>query len=240
MSRSLDRRDEADRRLDALDLAVAAAEDPLQHAAVLAEAGPQELAVVVLAEPVDVEDLRQLRGVGLRADREPVREVVAPCCSRRTAASRTGRSAARRPCRRRRRSSRSTSSRRGTRRAPSRTPRGRAARPSRGGRRRGTRRSARRPGPPTRRRSPGPATPGTVKRAFGCAAGVSTVGRPVVAVPVDQVRGRLLRHALPPDVAVVGERDVGEDRVRARSRPSRSGWSPRRCPARRRRSRPRG
>ena len=33
---------------------------------------------------------------------------------------------------------------------------------------------------------------GVVKRAFGCAEGVSDVGRPVVAVPVDQVRGRLL------------------------------------------------
>ena len=49
------------------------------------------------------------------------------------------------------------------------------------------------------------------------------VRRPVVAVPVDQVRGRLLGHALPPDVAVVGQRAVGEDRVLARSRPSRSG-----------------
>ena len=48
-----------------LALAVAAAEDPLEHARVLAEPGPQELAVVVLAEPVDVEDLRQLRAVAL-------------------------------------------------------------------------------------------------------------------------------------------------------------------------------
>ena len=54
-----------------------ALEDPLEHAAVLAVAGPEELAVGVLAEPVDVEDLRQLRRVGRLADRQPVREVVA-------------------------------------------------------------------------------------------------------------------------------------------------------------------
>ena len=69
-------RHQADRRLDRLALAVAAAEDPLEHAAVLAEAGPEELAVVVLAEPVDEEDPRQLRRVASRADLQPVAEVV--------------------------------------------------------------------------------------------------------------------------------------------------------------------
>jgi hypothetical protein len=39
------------------------------------------------------------------------------------------------------------------------------------------------------------------------------VRRPVVALPVDRVRRRLAVHALPPDVAVIRERDVGEDRV---------------------------
>jgi hypothetical protein len=33
--------------------------------------------------------------------------------------------------------------------------------------------------------------------------------------PVDQVRGRLLGHALPPDIAVVGQRHVGEDSIAA-------------------------
>ena len=167
---------DADRGLDGLRLAVAAAEDPLEHAAVLAEPGPDELAVVVLAEPVDVEDLRQLVGVALRRRSRASARSSRPCRSRRTAASRTGRSGAGRPCRRRRRSSPRTSSRRGRRRAPSRTPRGRAARRWRGGRRRGRRRSARRPGPPTRRRSTGTARPATVKRAFGCAAGASESG----------------------------------------------------------------
>ena len=58
-------------------LAAAAAEDPREHAAVLAVARPEELAVGVLAEPVDVEELRQLRLVGRFADAQPVREVVA-------------------------------------------------------------------------------------------------------------------------------------------------------------------
>jgi hypothetical protein len=39
------------------------------------------------------------------------------------------------------------------------------------------------------------------------------VRRPVVALPVDRVRRRLAVHAFPPDVAVIGERNVGEDRV---------------------------
>ena len=36
--------------------------------------------------------------------------------------------------------------------------------------------------------------------------------RPVVTLPVDRVGGRWA-HAFPPDVAVVGQRDVGEDGV---------------------------
>src|SRR3954451_12988531 len=65
------------RRLDRLQFAVAAAEDPLEHAAVLAEPRPQELAVLALAEPVHAQDLRQLRPVVLLADLHPVAEVVA-------------------------------------------------------------------------------------------------------------------------------------------------------------------
>src|ERR1044072_2122038 len=53
-------RQQPDRGLDRLAFALAAAEDPLEHAAVLAEAGPEELAVGVFAEPVDVEDTRQV------------------------------------------------------------------------------------------------------------------------------------------------------------------------------------
>src|SRR5438270_3004374 len=52
-----------------------AGEHPRQHARVLAEARPQEAAVLVLAEPVDVEDLRQLRA-GRAPDLQPVGEVV--------------------------------------------------------------------------------------------------------------------------------------------------------------------
>ena len=54
-----DGRDHADRGLAACAVARAAGEHPREHARVLAVAGPQEAAVLVLAEPVDVEDLRQ-------------------------------------------------------------------------------------------------------------------------------------------------------------------------------------
>ena len=37
--------------------------------------------------------------------------------------------------------------------------------------------------------------------------------RPVLALPVNQVRGWLVAHAFPPDVAVIGQRHVGEDGV---------------------------
>ena len=70
------RRHAPDRRVGRLDRVVAAPEHPLEHARVLAEAGPQQAAVLgVLAEPVDVEDLRQHRAVAA-ADLEPVAEVV--------------------------------------------------------------------------------------------------------------------------------------------------------------------
>ena len=49
------------------------------------------------------------------------------------------------------------------------------------------------------------------------AAGLAVFGRPVLALPVDQVRGQLaavvLFHAFPPHVAIVGQCDVGEDDV---------------------------
>ncbi len=41
------------------------------------------------------------------------------------------------------------------------------------------------------------------------------LGCPVLAAPVGQVGGRCVGHALPPHVAVVGERGVGEDAVAA-------------------------
>ncbi|CVN70124.1 Uncharacterised protein [Streptococcus pneumoniae] len=54
----------------------------------------------------------------------------------------------------------------------------------------------------------GRAEPGV--RVGGRGAGL---GRPVVAAPVGEVLGDLVRHALPPHAAVVGEGDVGEDGV---------------------------
>ena len=74
-------------------VAVDPLDDPLEHPAVLAEAGPQERAVVALAEPVDPEQLRAAcRRRWPRRSRASGRS-SRPCCSRRTAAWRRGRSA---------------------------------------------------------------------------------------------------------------------------------------------------
>ena len=61
----------------AVGLVLDALDGPLQHAAVLAEARPQEPAVVAAAEPVDEEHRRHLGLVGVLADVDPVLEVVA-------------------------------------------------------------------------------------------------------------------------------------------------------------------
>ena len=70
-------REVTDSRLGGLNLAVDTVADPLENAAVVAEAGPHEAAVVALAEPVHEVDLRKLRRVGARAlHLQPVLEVV--------------------------------------------------------------------------------------------------------------------------------------------------------------------
>src|SRR5207245_9831639 len=69
-------REPADGRVYGVRLAVASLKDPLQHAVILVIARPQELAVFVLAEPVHVINLRQLGWLELRADLEPVCEVI--------------------------------------------------------------------------------------------------------------------------------------------------------------------
>ena len=66
-----------DRRLDRRRGALDPFDRPLQHPDVLAEARPQEPAVLVPAEPVHVEDPRQLGRVRALAHRDPVPEVVA-------------------------------------------------------------------------------------------------------------------------------------------------------------------
>ena len=65
---------EADRRFDRVHIAVATGNDPLQNAQVLAKARPQKLTFGILAEPVDVEYLRQVFEVF--AKREPMCPVV--------------------------------------------------------------------------------------------------------------------------------------------------------------------
>ena len=90
----------ADGGLDGLGIAGDPLEHPLQDPAVLAVARPEEAAVLVAAEPVDEEDLRQLAGVGLGRRWPASGRSSRPCCSRRRAAWPSGRSAG---CRRHRR-----------------------------------------------------------------------------------------------------------------------------------------
>src|SRR5690606_24273960 len=53
---------EADRRFARTHASLAAIDDPLQNTQVVAESRPEELAVRILPEPVDVKDRRQLVG----------------------------------------------------------------------------------------------------------------------------------------------------------------------------------
>ena len=202
--------------------------------------GPQEVAVGALAEPVDVEDARQLAASWLAPDRAASRRSSRPCCSRRTGSIANG-------------------SRRSLPTAPVAAavvsdaivaPRNTPCSQSNASYTSGTTLERR---PPSRNASIG--TPRRVlplrrhRRVLPAATHEARVrvrrrrpglGRPVRAVPVDQVRRRRLRHPLPPDVAVVGARGVGEDRVGRDHRGARWGWSSGSCPARRRRSRPPG
>ena len=47
----------------------------------------------------------------------------------------------------------------------------------------------------------------------GFSAGICLAGSPDAAEPVDEVRGRFFGHALPPDIAVIGECNIGENGV---------------------------
>src|SRR5271157_4876188 len=55
----LEPRHTADRAFHCVTAPVQTVDDPLQHAHVLAEPGPEEVAVVVTAKPVDAEDARR-------------------------------------------------------------------------------------------------------------------------------------------------------------------------------------
>ena len=65
----------ADGRFLGFAVAVGAIDDPFEYPHVFAEAGPEEFALGVLAEPVHVKDARRFAQVTLHAD--PVAEVVA-------------------------------------------------------------------------------------------------------------------------------------------------------------------
>src|ERR1043165_70965 len=69
----------ADRRFFAERTAMSAIDYPLQHAHVLAEPGPHDVAVFVLAEPIHVENLWRFvqQALHLRSDTKIVAHVIA-------------------------------------------------------------------------------------------------------------------------------------------------------------------
>ena len=215
-------------------------EHPLQHAAVLAVAGPQEAAVVVAAEPVDEEDLRQVRRRRWSCRSSASGRSSRPCCSRRTAASPSGRSAG---CRRRPAAAAVVS-------LAMIEPRNTPCSQSNAWVTSGTVVRRRPPNRMAQIGTPaGSSHSGAIARALrgrGGEAGVRVggrrvgLGRPRVALPVGGASRLGVAHALPPHVALAGERGVGEDAVAPQRCPSRWRWCPSRCRGRRRRSRPRG
>ncbi len=207
----------ADRRLHGRAVTGAAREHPGQHARVLAVAGPQEAPVGVLAEPVDVEDLRQLRRIGCSPDLQPVGEVVGHV----VAAERQHRERVEAQL------ADGAGGGGGLLRAHDRAEEDAVLPVERLGHERHDRRataaeqhrarSARRLGPPTPAAIAGSCAAGDGEARVGVRRRRIRGGRPVFAAPVDQVRGRLVGQPLPPHVAVVGEGAVGEDRVATRS-----------------------
>ena len=47
----------------------------------------------------------------------------------------------------------------------------------------------------------------------GLAVGIDSIGSPIIALPVDEVSGGIITDAFPPHVTVIGESDVGEDGI---------------------------
>ena len=207
------RRQQPDRSFDGVGGALAAAEDPVEDTRVLAVAGPHELPVLVLAEPVDVEDPRQLRALAL-ADRQPVTEVVGHV----VAAERQHRH--RVPAQ------------------PADLAGGRGGRL--GGHRRAEEHAVLPVARLVHERHDARAATAEQHRVDRHARGVLPlrrdrralrgrcgeagvrvrggrlgIGRPVAPPPVDRVGWRLCRQPLPPDVAVIGLGAVGEDRIAA-------------------------
>ena len=187
---------------------------PFEYPGVFAEAGPQEFAPVAAAEPIDVEDLRQQLGVGPGAQVEPVLQVVNDVIAEERA-------------HRHRVAAHDTDGSGGG-----------------GGGFRGQGRGEKHPVLPVEglgnQRDGGRAAtaeedrrdwhPGRVvpfgregralpdrgaKARVGVRGGLARAWGPVAAFPVGEMAGWVLGHAFPPDVAVIGECDVGEDRVPA-------------------------
>ena len=203
--------------LDAAGLALDAPDHPLQHPHVLAVARPNKLALIIGAEPVDAEDRRQfgMRGLEPVAQIEPVAEVVGHV----VAAKRQHRE----------RVTTHDALRTGLRRGGL-GAHGRghvdALNPVAGlGDQRHGGRTSTAEDEGIDRHALGivplridhrilRSRHGKARiRMRGLAATLAVGRRPVLALPVDQVSRRLFGHALPPDIAVIGERDIGKDDI---------------------------
>ena len=200
----------ADRALDAERAAVRALDDPLQDAKVLAEARPQEIAFLVAPEPVHAENPQRVRQVPPEV--QPVVEVVGHVVAgerqhREWVAAHLAKLARGRGGHLRTHGGcgvhavvpvESLVNQRHPVRAPATEDERRDRDALRVVGRRVDHRAL------TDRRG---------EARVGMCGLAPAVGCPVLAGPVDQVRGGCLGHALPPHVAIVGQRDVGEDGV---------------------------
>ena len=188
----------------------AALDDPLQNAHVLPESGPRKLAVRVGSKPVDIEYAR--RRLDRLPHRQPMGEIVADVVA---AKRQHGKGIAAHLADFPRRS-------RGRLRAHRRRlvdaffpagrfdhQRHRVAAPRAENKRRN-------------RHAVGVVPLGIERRAARCRDREPRVGvrrlapaprAPRLALPVGEMRRRLLGHAFPPDVAIIGERDIGKDHV---------------------------
>ena len=206
-------RQQANRGLDCLCVAVESVDDPLEHPRVLAVPRPDVVAIGVLAEPVHLEDARQLLGGSEPADSEPVTPVVGHV----VAAEREHRervAAQFADC----------ALGRGSLLARHRRTHVDAVIPVEGlGDERDVRRATAAEQDRVDRHAGGILPVGGDGRALARGRRESRIrvarrlargGRPVLALPVDEMRGRLVRQALPPDVAVIGEGNVRVDAVR--------------------------